>query len=118
MRPKWTHRVRLETPGPKVVNPATGLEESQTTVRYNVPARLSQAPVANVGSQIELLASQNTTISLWTLQVPPSELLTSQTVAYDDDGRAFKVVGEPARRPDQRPDFLVASVRLISDMQA
>lgn len=65
------------------------------------------------------MANQDTTISMWTVQVRPHATFTSKTTFVDDaTGRRFVVVGEVANRPDQRPTFRVAAARLISDMQA
>jgi hypothetical protein len=84
-----------------------------------VPARLSQAPVANVGGQVELLATQDTVISLWTILTGPHSGLTSDSEVTDEDtGRRFTIAGQVARRPDRHPKFLAAAARLISDMQA
>lgn len=75
--------------------------------------------MANVGSQVELIANQDTTISLWTVEVLPHSTFTPKTSFVDDEtGRKFVVVGEVANRPDRRPTFRVAAARLISDMQA
>lgn len=83
-----------------------------------MPGRLSQSPVANLGSQVELLATQSTTISMWTVLVIPTATLTSRTTVTDQaTGRIYRVEGEVARRPDHRPQFLAAAARLISDMQ-
>jgi hypothetical protein len=119
MKPKMTHRLTTSTPGPPTISPVSGNEvPGPPIVEYNVEARLSQSPVANVGSQVELMANQDTTISLWTVQVLPHATFSSKTSFVDDTGRKFVVVGEVANRPDRRPTFRVAAARLISDMQA
>lgn len=65
-----------------------------------------------------MLATQNTTISLWTLLVPPGTVLTSASTFTDEAGRKYVVVGQPADRPDFPPyQFRAAPARLISDMQ-
>lgn len=75
--------------------------------------------MANVGSQVELATTQRTVISFWIVQVEPTTLLTSQSVVTDEaSGRKYKIQGEVARRPDDRPVFQAAAARLISDMQA
>lgn len=82
-------------------------------------ARFSQAPVANVSQGSELTATQDTTISLWTIQVGPRTLLTAKSVVTNElTGEQFVIVGAVARRPDKHPKYLAASARLISDMQA
>lgn len=74
--------------------------------------------MANISQQAELLATQNTVISLWTILTGPNSTLASNSVVEDEDtGRKWVVAGEVARRPDRRPKFLAASARLISDMQ-
>jgi hypothetical protein len=82
-----------------------------------VAARLSQRPVAEVGSQGEQLAQQNTTTSSWTLLVPAGTVLTERSTVLDSAGRTFQVDGEVADRPKIRPQFRAAAVRLISDLQ-
>lgn len=82
-----------------------------------VRARISQSPVANVGSQVELLATQHTVISFWTVIVPAGTVMTSQSTVTDEDGRKFAVTGDVADRPNHRPQFRAAAMRLISDMQ-
>ena len=84
-----------------------------------VPARLSQASVANISQQAELLATQNTVISLWTVLTGPRSTLAANSVVEDEGtGRRFQIAGEVARRPDRHPQYLAAAARLISDMQA
>lgn len=119
MAPKLPQTVTITTPQDPVVDPATGLETIPPPhVAPGVAARLSQKPIADLGSQIELLATQDTTISLWSLLVGPREVLTSRsTVVHDASGRRFEVVGQPADRPDHKPQFRAAALRLISDMQ-
>lgn len=119
MAPKWTHRLTITTPQDPTIDPTTGLETTPPPiVEADVRARLSQGPVANVGGQIELLATQNTTISLWTILVVPGTTMTDRSSAVDQKtGRKFKVEGDVADRPDYRPQFRAAAARLISDMQ-
>jgi hypothetical protein len=102
------------------VDPVSGNERPGTPITATgVPARLSQSPVANVGSQVELLADQNTVISFWTVLTGPNSGLASGSEVTDEDtGRRFAIVGAVARRPDRHPKFLAAAARLISDMQA
>lgn len=99
-------------------DPVTGNERpGPPTVQYEVPARLSQAPVANVGSQVELLANQTTVISLWTILVRQSTPLFPNSVITDELGQKFRIEGAVALRPKHRPTFKAAAARLISDMQ-
>lgn len=118
MPPPMPRTVTISTPGPSTVDPVTGNERPGTSTTATVPAWLSQRPVADVGSQIELLATQNTTISLWTLLVPVGTVLTSKSSFTDESGQRYVVVGQPANRPDFPPhQFRAAAARLISDMQ-
>jgi hypothetical protein len=99
-------------------DPVTGNERPGAVVRqFNVPARLSQSPVANLGSQIELLANSQTVVSMWTVLVGRSASLTSDSVVIDGQGRKFRIEGAVADRPAYRPTFKAAAARLISDMQ-
>lgn len=117
MRPKFPQTVEITTPGPVTVNPATGLPETGPETVETARARISQSPVANVGAQIELLAEQNTVISLWTVIVPAGTAMTSQSTLVDDQGRKFAIAGDVADRPHHKPLFRAAAARLISDMQ-
>lgn len=73
--------------------------------------------MANVGSQLELLAGQNTVISMWTILVDRSTPLSSSSIVTDSQGRKFRIEGAVADRPAHRPTFRAAAARLISDMQ-
>ena len=100
------------------MDPVSGNEKPGTpTVQHEVPARLSQAPVANVGSQTELLVNQKTTISMWTILVDRSTPLFSNSVVTDELGQKYRIEGAVALRPQNRPSFKAAAARLISDMQ-
>lgn len=115
MKPKFTQTVEITTPGP--VTLVDGLPIPGPSTVETSPARISQGAVANVGAQIELLAEQDTTISLWTILVPRGQLLTSKSTVVDDTGRKFSIVGDVADRPNHKPLFRAAAARLISDMQ-
>lgn len=118
MRPNLNQRVRIETPGPLTPDPVTGNERpGPPVVQYEVPARLSQNPVANISQQAELIANQNTTISLWTILVGRETQLSPSSVVIDEQGRKFRIEGAVADRPAHRPTFRAAAARLISDMQ-
>ena len=113
------HHLKISTPTPPTTDPDSGNDRPGRPVEETVRGRLSQAPVANVGGQVELLAAQNTVVSLWTVLVKGNVTLTSQSEVEDlDTGRHFRIVGEVALRPDRHPKFKAASARLISDMQA
>lgn len=121
MPPRWTHSLRITTPRTPTVDPNTGQEITLPPTVAVVPGRVSLRPVGDISRQTELLAEQSTTVSLWTLLVPKSTELTSASTVVDVTDplaeRTFVVVGQPARRPDHRPAFIAAPVRLISDMQ-
>lgn len=117
MRPKMPQQVTITTPPDPIIDPTTGLEIRPQSPPVTSPARLSQRPVAELGSQVELRANQDTTISLWTLLVPAETVLTSRSTITDEAGRRFEVIGDPADRPNHRPQFRAAALRLISDMQ-
>lgn len=74
--------------------------------------------MANVGSQVELLANQKTTISMWTILVDRSTPLSFDSIVTDELGQKFRIEGAVALRPKHRPTFKAAAARLISDMQA
>lgn len=116
--PRMPNQITIRTPGSPVVDPETGNSRPGLPTTATTRAYLSQRPVADVGSQIELLASQQTTITLWTVIVPRGTVLTSASTFTDEQGRGFAVTGEPADRPNRRPQFRAAAARLISDMQA
>lgn len=116
--PKFPEKVTVTTPPAAAVDPVTGRESTAAPlVVPDVPARLSQRPVAEVGSQSERLAEQNTTSSSWTLLVPPGTVLTERSTVLDSIGRTFQVNGAVADRPNDKPQFRAAAVRLISDLQ-
>lgn len=100
------------------MDPVSGNERpGSPTILHEVPARLSQAPVANVGGQVELLANQNTVISMWTVLVGRDTPLTSDSIVIDEQGQKYRIEGAVALRPKHRPTFRAAAARLISDMQ-
>lgn len=119
MRPKLPTPVRVETPWKSTVDPATGLQTAGPATIVQTRARLSQVAVANVGSQVELLADQNTVISLWSVLVTADVPMdsTSRVVTEDGTERVFQITGDVADRPFHKPLFRAAAARLISDMQ-
>jgi hypothetical protein len=66
---------------------------------------------------VELLAAQDTTISMWTILVGTATLLQSDSIVTDEQGRKFRIEGAVADRPAYRPTFRAAAARLISDLQ-
>jgi hypothetical protein len=116
MRPRFPTLVTITTPGPTTVDP-NGVQVQGSPTVETLRARISQRPVADVGSQFELLAQQNTVISMWTVLVPAGTVLTSTSTVVDETGRTFSITGDVADRPNHRPQFRAAAARLISDMQ-
>lgn len=118
MRPRLPQLMTFTTPGPSTVDPVSGnLVPGPPTVETG-RVRISQAAVANVGSQFELMAGQHTVISMWTVLIEvPGPVVTSETVGVDDRGRKFAMTGDVADRPNHKPVFRAAAARLISDMQ-
>ena len=78
---------------------------------------LSQNSVVETGAQIELNGLQDTTLSLWTFLCPLDVPLTSKSIVTGADGLKYQVVGRPAQRPDHRPAWRAAYLKLISDIQ-
>lgn len=118
MPPTMPHRVTITTTLPPEVDPATGKQVTPPpAVAAGVRARLSRTPIANSSDSDENNSGQGTTLSDWTVLLPAGTAVTSGSRLTDATGRTFEVIGEPAKRPDHRPRFIAAAVRLISDMQ-
>lgn len=118
MHPRFPTTVRLRTPGPPTTDPETGNPIPGPPVETTTAAYLSQRAVANVSMAIEDDARQTTTISLYTLLVPPGTPIGPQTQVIDPDGNLYEVEGDPAlRRTLRRPVFIAAALRRISDLQ-
>ncbi|HEY3557397.1 MAG TPA: hypothetical protein VGL05_08035 [Kribbella sp.] len=88
----------------------------------DVPVRLSQKSTLDTSSLVEIEGAQTTSVSSWDLLTPPTvrgapSPINEKSVLIDADGREFEIQGHVARRPEHRPIFLAAAVRLISDMQ-
>ena len=115
-RPKLPEPVTVRTPTPTTEDPETGNPTSAVT-ETRCRARISQAPVANVGTQQEIQGVQDTTVSFWTVLVDAWVPMTSRSEVIDSRGRVFRIAGEVADRPNHRPVFRAAAARLISDMQ-
>lgn len=81
-------------------------------------AWLSERQAEHVGFQMEMRSTQDTTISLWTLLIPLNVPITSDSTVTDEFGNRFAVTGRPPSRPDHKPIFRAAALRLISDMQS
>lgn len=110
--------VTVRTPGPGDVDPDTGNPIPGAFTSHVTRAYLGQLPVAQLSSQVELIAQQNTTVSSYTLLVPPSVPITAASEVIDEDGRRYRVTGEPAqRRGLGRVRFQAAALHRISDLQ-
>jgi hypothetical protein len=70
-----------------------------------------------VGSQNENTATQHTTLSRWSFLCPLDVPLTPDSEVVDETGAVYRVIGQPAARPDHRPQWRAAALHLISDMQ-
>lgn len=118
MPPPMTTPITIRTPGAPATDPVTGNEVPGLPVVVELRAWLAQKSTGDVGSQVELNAAQNTTVSPWALIVPlpKGACLTSQSEVSAPQG-VFAVVGRVADRPDHRPIMRAASLRLISDLQ-
>lgn len=125
--PKFPHPIRITTPLPATVDPATGLETTPAPTVVATTGYLSQAPVGNLSSADEVRAGQTTVIARYTLLVRPGEVLTAESTVEDvagsiaPAGTTFVVEGQPADRralaQHNKKIFRAASLRLISDMQ-
>jgi hypothetical protein len=115
--PPMPRLVTVETPSPPSVDPATGLETRPLPTVTETRAWLGQNSVIQVGNQDESTATQHTTISSHSFLCPLSVPLTSDSEVVDETGARYRVIGNPASRPDHRPQWRAAALQLISDMQ-
>lgn len=120
MSPRMPTRVTLRNPGVASVDPATGNPRTPAVTETRTRAYLSQLPVVQLSAQNEIAGRQTTTVSSYTLLVPPAAPLTSQSVVIDEDGHRYEVVGDPAerRRLGRRVMYKAAALHRISDLQA
>lgn len=119
MRPKMPRTVTVRTPGGASADPDTGNPVDGPLVDTVTPAYLAQLPVSQLSSQVELLATQNTTISSFTLLVPAAVPLTARSEVVDEDGHRYQVIGEPAARRGlgRKVLFRAAALHRVSDLQ-
>lgn len=110
----------IETPT-RITDPLTGdTVEGPPTIETTNRGYIAPAPVAQVGWQTEMLATQQTVQSLSTVMVPPDVTIEARSVVTDPrDGSRHAVTGKPARRYNLSGEhnFTACSVRWISDMQ-
>lgn len=99
------------------MDPATGLETRPPPTITETRAWLGQHPVNQVTSQVENTATQHSTVSGWTFLCPLAVPITSDSEVIDESGAVYRVIGNPASRPDHRPQWRAAALHLISDMQ-
>jgi hypothetical protein len=124
--PKFPHRVVISTPGAPRTDPQTRNQLPGTPTPVQAMAYLAQSPVAEVAGGSEVNDHQTTTLSRYTMLVPPGTVLTSESRVTDVDGALdapglrYEVVGRPAKRTSlmqRRAVFIAASLKLISDLQ-
>lgn len=121
MRPRMPRTVTVRTPGAVGVDPATGNEARAAPAPTSVvtAAYLAQQSVHLLSAGDERRARQDTTISTFTLLVPPEVALTSGSEVTDEAGVVYKVAGQPLERSGLgRARFRAASLHRISDLQA
>ncbi|APU20946.1 hypothetical protein [Actinoalloteichus sp. GBA129-24] len=110
----------VETPT-RITDPLTGdAVDGPPTIEMTDRGYIEAAPVAQVGWQTEMLATQQTVQSLSTVMVPPEVAITAGSTVIDPrDGSRHKVVGKPAIRRNLAGEhnFTSCAVRWISDMQ-
>lgn len=119
MRPRFPRTVTVRTPSPPSVDPATGNAVPGPPVEVVTPAYLAQQSTVVLSAYVELKGRQDTTISLFTLLVPPDVVLTDESQVIDEQGRVYRINGSPAERRGlrQRVLFRAASMHLVSDLQ-
>lgn len=120
MRPKFPLRVTVRTPGAVTVDPDSGNEVTGPSSEVVTRAYLAQQSVAVLSASDEIAVRQNTTISTYTLLVPPTVPLTSASVVIDEQNVAYRIAGQPAERRGigRRVIFKAAAMHRISDLQA
>lgn len=119
MRPRFPSRVTLRTPSSSSSDPDTGNPIPGGIVETTCRAYLAQRPVANLSSAIEDNARQTTTVSLYTLLVPPGTPVSSATQVVDEAGELYEVEGDPAPRRGlgRQVLYIAAALRRVSDLQ-
>lgn len=119
MRPRFPRTVTVRTPRPASVDPDTGNARTGVVDEVVTRAYLSQQSVAVLSSYVEITARQDTTISLFTLLVPPGVPLTDKSQVVDEQGRIYRINGSPAHRRGlgRTVLFQAASMHLVSDLQ-
>lgn len=121
MPPRLSQRVKIHNPGPGTIDPISGNPVPGAPVVRRVSAYLSQRPVENLSSAIELNGEQTTVMSLWTLLVAPHTDLRPDSVIEDAFGHKYEVEGDPAERGRAigagRVIYIAAALRRISDWQ-
>lgn len=118
--PRMPRRVTVRTPAPASPDPDTGNARAGTVTATETRAYLSQLPVSQLSSQVELTDQQNTTVSSYTLLVPAGVPLTARSEVVDEDEHVYQVIGEPAERRGlgSRVLFRAAALHRISDLQS
>lgn len=119
MQPQFPRTVTVRTPGPPSVDPDTGNTVPGPITSTTTRAYLSQQSTSVLSSYVEILGRQDTTISSFTLLVPPDVPLQSDSQIVDETGLIYRINGSPAERRGlgQRVVFKAASMHLVSDLQ-
>jgi hypothetical protein len=123
MAPRLPHKVTVRNPGTPTTSPVTGNEVAGEPVSVRTRAYLSQRPVENLSSAIEVGGEQTTVIGVYTLIVPPGVPLRADSVIEDSAGALYEVEGSPALRQRSpypggvKPYYQAAALRRISDLQ-
>lgn len=123
MPPRMPHKVTIINPGPVSTSPLTGNLVTGPEVRTRTKAYLSQRPVENLSSAIEMTGAQDTVIGVYTLLVPAGVPLRAESVIEDSAGARYEVEGSPASRQrspypgGQRIMYQAAALRRVSDLQ-
>jgi hypothetical protein len=117
MAPNFPHKVTITTPGPPRHDPVTHNELPGTPTVLLSRAYLAARPVTELRSQFEVTATQSTTVSMFDLLLPPGTPIKPTSEVTDEAGLDYVVMGKPVSRPHRHPQFVAASLRLISDLQ-
>lgn len=119
MLPQMPQTVTVRTPGSPGVDPVTGNAVPAALTESRTKAYLSQQPVTILSANPELHAYQDTTISTYTMLLPSTVEITSDSTVVDEQDVVYQVVGHPASRGplDRKIKFTAVSLRRISDLQ-
>ena len=119
MRPRFPRMVTVRTPPRASVDPRSGNRKFGAPVETRTRAYLSQQSVTVLSSYVEKTGRQDTTISTFTLMLPPDVPVNSDSTIVDENGNIYRINGSVAERRGlgDRVLFRAASMHLISDLQ-